>query len=489
MFESGAILLKRPGSLPEPPPLTDEQYATRYDDFVARMNGEWADPELLLHLDRTSEPIEAHAYVDVDRLLTWAEEQPLGVATLGTLDGIDRERLTKSQQLRLIRIFQRLEARITGLKLEQIADFAGPEEDPHDPEDGIIARRGMPAFVDCEIAAATRTSTVGAQRTVKLARDLKHRLTRTLQMLLAGEIGYGHAMQVADVSSELDVDECAQFEELALKRATDQTPGELRQTARRAVARVAADKLKRREKAARAGTCVDTWHGDDGHGGVDARGPSVGISLIESWLEAYARSAKAAGDPRTLSVLRFAGLVAACEAALSGQTMGSAPTEHGRPVTVNVTIDLPTFLGLTDHPGEILGTGAIIPAEVIRELIPDAKLRRLITDPMTGALLDYGRETYRVRADLAAFTTFRDVTSTAPGSTVPAGRGDKDHATAWDDGGETNRDNVHSVNRRWHRAKTLGGWTVTQNGDGSWTWTGPHGLTSRTHPHDYRLGP
>jgi hypothetical protein len=151
-------------------------------------------------------------------------------------------------------------------------------------------------------------------------------------------------------------------------------------------------------------------------------------------------------------------------------------------------MDLPTFLGLTNHPGEILGTSQLIPADTLRDLVPVAAIRRIITDPMTGHLLDYGRTTYRFPPDLAAYHLFRAVTSTGPGSTVSAFRGDIDHPVPWDDGGGTNRSNGNPCNRRWHRAKSIGGWTVTQVDDG-WIWTSPLGLIYKTSPHDYRLGP
>jgi hypothetical protein len=157
-------------------------------------------------------------------------------------------------------------------------------------------------------------------------------------------------------------------------------------------------------------------------------------------------------------------------------------------VTVNVTVDLPTLLGLTDQPGEVQ-PGGLIPAEAIRDLIPDAKLRRLIIDPMSGHLLDYGQRTYRAPADLAAFVTARDATAATPGATGPATTGDLDHLVAFDDGGETNPANLQSISRRWHRAKTIGGWQVARNDDGSVTWTSPLGRTYHCHPHDYRLGP
>jgi hypothetical protein len=212
---------------------------------------------------------------------------------------------------------------------------------------------------------------------------------------------------------------------------------------------------------------------------------SLDLHLVDTAVEHWARSAKAGGDQRTLDELRVAALVDFAERYLTGD---QAPRAHGRPITALIGIDLASFLGLTDHPGEILGTGALIPAQAVRDLIPDAELRRIITDPMTGHLLDYGRSTYRFPPDLAGYAIAHAVSSTGPGSTVPANRCDMDHAKPWDDGGGTDRDNANPADRRWHRAKTIGGWTVEQDRDG-WTWTSPLGLTYRTQPHDYRLGP
>ena len=156
---------------------------------------------------------------------------------------------------------------------------------------------------------------------------------------------------------------------------------------------------------------------------------------------------------------------------------------------MTVTVDLPTFLGLTDQPGEILDSpGVMLTAEQLRALLPDAQVRRLITDPLTGHLLDYGQSTYRIPAPLAAYLTARHVTSTGPGSTVPASRCDLDHAHPYPHG-PTSPDNLQPVNRRWHRAKTLAGWTVTPHGHGRFTWTSPHGMQTTVEPHDYRLGP
>jgi hypothetical protein len=54
---------------------------------------------------------------------------------------------------------------------------------------------------------------------------------------------------------------------------------------------------------------------------------------------------------------------------------------------INVTIDLPSLLGLADTPGELRGYGAI-PASVARALAMSGKWRRFITDPTNGHLID-----------------------------------------------------------------------------------------------------
>jgi hypothetical protein len=147
---------------------------------------------------------------------------------------------------------------------------------------------------------------------------------------------------------------------------------------------------------------------------------------------------------------------------------------HRRPITVNVTIDLPTLLGLAENPGQLAGYGAI-PASVARTLASDGKWRRFITDPQSGVLLDYGRETYSPPQELVDFLIARDRTCRFPGCRQPAHRGDLDHAQSWESGGETNAQNLGALCRRHHRMKTHGGWSVISNGDGSCDWKSPAG--------------
>jgi hypothetical protein len=148
--------------------------------------------------------------------------------------------------------------------------------------------------------------------------------------------------------------------------------------------------------------------------------------------------------------------------------------EHRRPVTVNLTLDLPTFLGFQDNPGILSGYGEI-PARMARLLAGDGKWKRFITDPITGSLLDYGRTTYEPPQALVDFVMARDRRCRFPGCRQPGNISDIDHAEPWEDGGSTSPENLGLLCRRHHRMKTHGGWQLQSFPDGSCRWLSPAG--------------
>jgi hypothetical protein len=147
---------------------------------------------------------------------------------------------------------------------------------------------------------------------------------------------------------------------------------------------------------------------------------------------------------------------------------------HRRSVSVNVTVDLKTLLGLNENPGQLAGYG-VLPAQIVRALASEGKWRRFITDPNTGTLLDYGRDSYQPPQDLVDYLIARDRTCRFPGCRQSAARADIDHAEAWEDGGETSAANLGALCRRHHRMKTHGGWKLTSGEDGSCNWESPDG--------------
>jgi hypothetical protein len=169
----------------------------------------------------------------------------------------------------------------------------------------------------------------------------------------------------------------------------------------------------------------------------------------------------------------------------------SCPKLHGRLPVLNITVDLPTVLGMRNNPAEIPGVGAI-PADAARWLLADgAPLRRLIIDPDNGKLLDYGTTTYVAPPRLADHLIATSINSASPHSNIDAHGCDIDHNQPHDNGGPTNPTNCTPVERRWHRAKTHADWTYTKNPDtGVVTWQSPtSSLTCQIDPYDYRAGP
>ncbi len=85
-----------------------------------------------------------------------------------------------------------------------------------------------------------------------------------------------------------------------------------------------------------------------------------------------------------------------------------------------------SLLGLADNPADLLGYGPI-PAALVRDRAAEADWLRLVVDPVTGHLLDYGTVTYRPPAELADYVMARDRRCRFPGCNTRATICDIDH--------------------------------------------------------------
>ncbi len=210
-----------------------------------------------------------------------------------------------------------------------------------------------------------------------------------------------------------------------------------------------------------------------GVSGAGVSGAGAGDEEIKMTPEEEAAfSNEYAPDLRTMDMKRADALseMAGIAVSLSADEAKS----HRRSVSVNVTVDLNTLLGLNENPGQLAGYG-VLPAQIVRALAGEGKWRRFITDPNTGTLLDYGRDSYQPPQDLVDYLIARDRTCRFPGCRQSAARADIDHADAWEDGGETSAANLGALCRRHHRMKTHGGWNLHSNEDGSCSWESPDG--------------
>ncbi|MFE7405197.1 DUF222 domain-containing protein [Isoptericola sp. NPDC057559] len=374
---------------------------------------------------------------------------------------------------------------------------------------GSVAHRALVAEVGCALGVSEHV----AAGWLADAQVLASKATATLDALCAGTISYQHAAKLADAVGDLPASVAGQVERTVLDRAPGLTAARFG-----ALVRAARDRLHpvpaevRHEAAAlKANVWVDD--GADGMSWLTAHLPTPVARAAYDRLHRTAARARTNGDPRGVGQLRAATLTALLlddgiasppvEAPGPGATAGAGPgstprTAPGtappdlpdplatlartvRPV-VHVTVPVTTLAGAGESPGLLDGTTPV-DAETARHLAARAPtLRRLLTEPVTGAMLTVDRRSYTVPADLRAFLTQRDVTCRFPGCRVPARRCDVDHTTAWAEDGPTDADNLAHLCRRHHTLKHESRWHVEQADHGVLAWTSPRGRTYLTAP-------
>ena len=406
-----------------------------------------------------------------------------GIETLSSLIAIDPLHLEISARIDYLSALERQSAWLQAALQRAIVAVAGEE-----PSVGQGIFFGVDDSEREDISTALRMSSSSAQIRIDVARTLVNHLPHTCSALASGEISPAHATVIARETASAIRDGLPPFaiyeiETKALAHAEFHTPAQVANKVRTVLATIAPTTFEKVVSKARDARRVSCYRENDGMSTVVAILPAQDAQIVMKAIEAFILRSERNEEKVSLVVAdqkgsRNADMKRADAltemAAQSLAAMSEDLLLHRRPITVNVTIDLPTLLGLAENPGQLAGYGAI-PASVARTLASDGKWRRFITDPQSGVLLDYGRETYSPPQELVDFLIARDRTCRFPGCRQPAHRGDLDHAQSWESGGETNAQNLGALCRRHHRMKTHGGWSVISNGDGSCDWKSPAG--------------
>jgi hypothetical protein len=115
-------------------------------------------------------------------------------------------------------------------------------------------------------------------------------------------------------------------------------------------------------------------------------------------------------------------------------------------------------------------------AHLARETAAQGVWRRLVTDPLSGTVLDYGRTTYHPPAGPADHVRVRDLHCRFPLCRRRAADAELDHVIAWADGGETSdRPQPRRLLPAPPPAEHHAGWKVEAHPDGRLTWITPPG--------------
>ncbi len=357
-----------------------------------------------------------------------------GSALATALSATQPHGLSSFDLLEAIAGWERLVAWAQARQAEVIAEFARRRPGPYAPDQ---RGRSVSEFAADEIAARLSVSRQAAENKLYLAVALVDLLPATRDALLAGHIDLPKARAIAEHTASLpDLPVCRAVEVRVLARAGCQTLPHLRRSLARAVTAADPQAANKRHTRAKAGRCVRLQPLPDGMAEINAVMP--------------------AGSRAT-------------------RRMGRGAGQRVRGPQIQVTVAASTLLGVDEAPAELAGYGPI-PAEVARAIAadPDGTWRRLLTDPASGTLLDYGTRVYRPPRSLARHVRARDQVCQFPGCRQPAWRCDLHHRRRFPDG-HTSDENLGPLCRHHHRAKTEGGWIWIRDDDGSVTWIAPSG--------------
>ncbi len=386
--------------------------------------------------------------------------------------------LPASQQVEHARDLERHAAWVDSLRVDALAALAGPGEEYADSPGADEAESAEDSHnlyavedaIQDEVAATLRVSGMAAGRRIAVARDLHYKLPTTRRLLVQGVCSYAQAAIVSEECARLNVDDAREVEARALGAIRRQTPGQTRRCVRRAALAVCQPEPAELDETEFARREVLMWHDGGVMATITATLPAPDAMAIWNALTVCAHAMKAADgsgteagakDNRTMAHKRADVLVAWAHQALDDPEL---PAMQGKKrLDTQVVIDLPTLLGLAENPGEIVGFGPI-PASLARRLATESQTwRRLVTDPVTGHLLDYGTKTYAPPTALREYIIARDRTCQFPGCNRAGYMCDIDHVepfTGSDEGGGTSADNLITLCRRHHRLKTHNHWKI-----------------------------
>ncbi len=343
--------------------------------------------------------------------------------------------------------------------------------------------------------AAEVAFTLGvAETTVRLraaaARELTGRLPASMDAMRRGELRWSHSRVLADATAVLPAELATEVERRVLPTAPGTSVSAFTRLVTRAVLDVDPPAAEAAHEYAFSTRRVRVSAEPDGMAALWALLPAEGAAVVARGLRDLANAVPGqAADDRTLDQ-READALVQVFTDLAGAAPGTRPHRRGGTrgrAAVSVTVSAETLLGLDDAPAA-LGAGRLsgpIAAAQARRIAADGIWRRLLTDPVSGALLDLGRERYRPPAELRAFVVARDARCTRPGCDQPSVGCDLDHALDWVRGGATSAANLHCACGRCHSLKAVG-WRVVRGSDGTTAWTTPRGVTRVTAEHDLR---
>jgi len=329
--------------------------------------------------------------------LAWVLDQPPSADTQMVLESLVNRGLPRELQILAARAWDRQPAATAAMAAAArvAATTVGADAGPDGQDDA-----------DAELTLALRRT--DGEMAYQLHDDRRLMSLPVLYAVFAaGECTQRHVSAFLDLTRDLREDDVLAVDAEVSARAASMTCSGFRRVVRKTVAALDTRSEQDKKKARRPRIGARCVPQPDGLVTIAATMPAAdGIAYLTE-LNRRADATRTSDDERTHGERQIDVLRDALHDAANTQTGDtSTPTRNpSRRVEIQVVIDHRALLGLRDDPAELLGYGSITAADVRAMLTqPGTVLRRLVTDPITGVLVDYGKTRYRPDAHLKGLT-------------------------------------------------------------------------------------
>ncbi|MFF4593719.1 DUF222 domain-containing protein [Amycolatopsis sp. NPDC001319] len=339
---------------------------------------------------------------------------------------------------------------------------------------GLRRRRSDARELASEVALTLHLTDNRAGAMISAAEALASRLPRTFRLMDSGFVDLYRAMKVTEGTVWLSDQHARIVDTLLEDRLSDKNPTQIRKATAYAAMKTDPEGAANRVTQRRAERRTVLHHQSEGISQLsidNARTEKATAAYLR--IDKIARALKTSDEKRTLDQLRAD---VALDLLLTGKGGAAEQAE------VYLYVDLQTYLGLNDNPAEMAGHGHV-PAEVARHIATgaDTTLRRIITDPLTGQVIEVGKFRYRPTIDLEEFVRVRDRECRQPGCPRPA-HNCLTEPTPTKGESTTDADETLSYCIRHRRLKNRVDWKYQVIEDGKLVITTPTGQTVESIP-------
>jgi hypothetical protein len=376
------------------------------------------------------------------------------------------QRMKDEQVVDIIRDTDAEISKLQALQLRAIADLS-------------VRRRRVPSAAS-EVALALSITEHRASAIVSAASALIARLPRMLNLMDDGRLDLYRAMKVTDATAWLSGEHVRVVDSTLEDRVPGRNATQVRRAAAYAAAQADPEGAALRNERKLNERRFALHHQDTGvtHMSVN-NAPTDKATAAYARIDRAARALKTPEESRTLDQLRAD---VAIDLLLSGTGGPSERTE------VFLHIDLATYLGLNESPAVLAGRGPIA-ASVARQIIsgPDTTLRRVLTDPRTGQVIELSPTRYPLTPAHDEFIRVRDRECRQPGCTRSAQSCGVEATRAQGEAGEGGNRPVTYCSRH-RKLKGQPGWDYEVTPDGTVNVATPAGGMHSTTPPSMHSG-